>query len=223
MNQRSAKRRATSFGELGSLRQQLADEQRREAEAKARAELAARVAKQRQNEFLKAVGDVVPLPLRYRDKVEHSRAPLLPVPLQRDADEREALLASMSDQIDVERLLDSDETLSYRRDGIAPEVLRKLRRGRWVVQAQLDLHGYRTDEAREAVAEFLRDCVQRDKRCVRIIHGKGLGSVNKEPVLKLKVRRWLQQREEVLAYCQAPAHDGGAGALLILLRSGPYA
>ena len=88
-----------------------------------------------------------------------------------------------------------------------------------MIKSQIDLHGLRTDEARTAVAEFLRDSVKQDHRCVRIIHGKGLGSVGKEPVLKDKVKRWLVQKDEVLAFCQAPPRDGGAGALLVILKA----
>jgi DNA-nicking Smr family endonuclease len=77
----------------------------------------------------------------------------------------------------------------------------------------------RRDEAREALAEFLRNATKRGQRCVRVIHGKGLGSVNREPVLKNKVRSWLVQKEEVIAFCQARAADGGAGALVVLLKA----
>ena len=125
----------------------------------------------------------------------------------------------MSDDFTVETLLDTDEALSYARNGIGPDVIRKLRRGHWVIQSQLDLHGLRTDEAREALGEYLRGAVKRGLRCVRVIHGKGLGSINKEPVLKNKVRNWLTQKDEVIAFCQAKAADGGAGALIVLLRA----
>ena len=80
------------------------------------------------------------------------------------------------------------------------------------------MHGLRTDEAREAVGQFLREAMRKGVRCVRIIHGKGLGSANKEPVLKSKVRNWLVQKDEVMAFCQAKAADGGSGALMVLLR-----
>jgi len=97
-------------------------------------------------------------------------------------------------------------------------VVRRLRRGHWSLQSQIDLHGLRVDEAREALALYLVSCVKREQRCVRVVHGKGLGSVNREPVLKGKVLKWLTQRDEVLAFCQAPPADGGSGALLVLLR-----
>ena len=98
-------------------------------------------------------------------------------------------------------------------------MLRKLRGGAWVTQDQLDLHGLRTDQAREALGQFIRNSVKRGMRCVRIIHGKGLGSLNKKPVLKNKVRNWLVQKEEVIAFCQARAADGGSGALMVLLQA----
>jgi DNA-nicking Smr family endonuclease len=142
----------------------------------------------------------------------------LPIARQHLADEQAALQESLSDDFTIETLLHSDESLSFARNGIGPDVMRKLRRGHWTIQQQLDLHGLRRDEAREALAEFLRLAARRGWRCVRIIHGKGLGSVNKEPVLKSKVRNWLVQKEEVLAFCQATAAEGGSGALLVLLK-----
>ena len=93
-----------------------------------------------------------------------------------------------------------------------------LRRGVWAIQAQLDLHGLRRDEARERLAGFLRESGRAGLRCVRVIHGKGNGSPGREPVLKGKVRSWLVQKSEVIAFAQARAQDGGHGALLVLLR-----
>jgi DNA-nicking Smr family endonuclease len=98
-------------------------------------------------------------------------------------------------------------------------VVRKLRRGVWVIQAQIDLHGLRRDEARERLGAFLREAVAEGARCVRVVHGKGLGSPGREPVLKGKVRAWLVQKNEVLAFAQARPSDGGHGALVVLLRS----
>ena len=102
--------------------------------------------------------------------------------------------------------------------GIARTVLRDLRRGRWVVQADLDLHGMNRDEARHQSATFLAECLRQGYRCVRVVHGKGLGSPGREPVLKKLVLGWLAQRQEVLAFCQAKPADGGAGALIVLLK-----
>ena len=104
------------------------------------------------------------------------------------------------------------------RSGLGSDILGKLRRGHWVVQSVIDLHGMTVDEARDALADFLLEARNRGLRCVRVIHGKGLTSPNREPVLKGKVRRWLSQWDDVLAYCEAARHAGGAGAVIVLLR-----
>ncbi len=134
-------------------------------------------------------------------------------------DEKQALRDSLSDDFYPAHELESGEELLYLRTGQSPSVLSKLRRGFWVVQAQIDLHGLITDEARLYVAEFLGDCKKRNIRCVRIVHGKGLGSRNREPVLKHKLRSWLMQRDEVIAYAQAKPEDGGSGAVIVLLKA----
>jgi DNA-nicking Smr family endonuclease len=141
-----------------------------------------------------------------------------PHPLQRDRDEEQVLAESVSDEIDVESLLETDESLSFRRGGIGPDVVRRLRRGEWTIQAGVDLHGHRVDEARTALVAFLRAALKAGLRCVRVVHGKGLGSKDRTPVLKAKVRAWLAQRDEVIAFCQARPADGGSGALIVLLR-----
>jgi DNA-nicking Smr family endonuclease len=171
------------------------------------------------SEFRREMGDIVPLKPTGR-AVQPPPQPS-PIPLQTRRDEQAVLTEALSDEFDPEALLDIDESLSYRRPGVAADVVRKLRSGAWVVQAQIDLHGLRSDEAREALGEFLRASVKRGLRCVRVIHGKGLGSIGKEPVLKGKVRRWLSQKAEVIAFCQARPHDGGAGAVIVLLQPGP--
>lgn len=141
------------------------------------------------------------------------------IPLQHVRDEQAVLREAMSDELDLDHLLETDATLSWRRDGVGSDTLRKLRRGHWTIQNEIDLHGLRRDEAREALGQFLRTALQREWRCVRVIHGKGLSSPLREPVLKHKVRSWLMQRDEVMAYVQARPSDGGAGALVLLLRS----
>ncbi len=158
-------------------------------------------------------------PLRPPDRVLLAPPPPPALPLQSRRDEQEALAASLSDDIDVERLLETDAELSFRRPGIGSDVLRRLRRGHWVVQAELDMHGMRRDEARTALRDFIHHGQARDRRCLRVIHGKGLSSPGREPVLKHKVRGWLVQLDAVLAFCQAGPTDGGAGALLVLLRA----
>jgi DNA-nicking Smr family endonuclease len=140
-----------------------------------------------------------------------------PMALQRALDERAALLSAWSGELDVESLLETDEALSFRRPGIGPDVLRRLRRGHWAIQDQVDLHGMNRDEARARLAEFVRDAVQRGLRCVRVVHGKGHGSPGRTPVLKTKVRAWLTQKADVAAFTQARPAEGGAGAIVVLL------
>jgi DNA-nicking Smr family endonuclease len=167
--------------------------------------------------FREAVSDVVPLPDSGRVLPEKPRPG--PYPGQSRLDEARVLRDALSDPIPWDEDPETGEELSYLRDGLSRLTLRKLRRGHWVIQAELDLHGHRSDEARASLVEFLNHCRRRGLRCVRIVHGKGLGSKNRLPVLKHKVKHWLMQRDEVLAFCQAPPHDGGAGAALVLLKS----
>lgn len=205
-----------SLGELASLRKALAETARMEALRIAQArERLAREQLEREL-FTRSVGEVLPLRVAVAEPLMRPRPS--PEPLQRERDEAAVLREAISDEFDVESLLETDEALSYRRSDIGVEVVRKLRRGVWAIQAQLDLHGLRRDEAREQLAMFLREAVRQGLRCVRVIHGKGLGSPGREPVLKSKVRNWLVQKNEVVAFVQARPSDGGAGALLVLLR-----
>jgi DNA-nicking Smr family endonuclease len=167
-------------------------------------------------EFRRATRDVEPLPAPRRVKL--ARTPAAPVPEQTRRDERAALEESLRGPGSIDDAIESGEELVFLRDGLPRPLLRQLRRGHWVVQANLDLHGLNRVQAAASVAEFLRHCRARRLRCVRIVHGKGLGSRNREPVLKGKLRKWLSVRDEVLAFCQAPAADGGGGAVLILLK-----
>lgn len=206
------------MSDLEGVRRSL-KEQRLEAERQAK--IRAEQEKKRQEEanlFQKLVRDVTPLPAANRKIHQIEKPP--PIAHKRKLDDEAVLWESISDEMDVERFLETDDKLSYRRNGVGLDALRKLRKGQWTIQKQIDLHGMRSDEARSAVGEFLRACVKQDIRCVRIIHGKGLGSIGKEPVLKEKVKRWLVQKDEVLAFCQAPPRDGGAGALLVILKAG---
>jgi DNA-nicking Smr family endonuclease len=158
-------------------------------------------------------------PLRKRDRVVHQRSKPPPVPVQRLADEARVLNDSLSDEIPADIGLESGDELSYLQDGLSAQVLRKLRRGQWVVQDHIDLHGMRSGEARALLVAFLNEALSKGYRCVRVVHGKGYRSPNREPVLKRKMAQWLQQRKEVLAYCQAPPADGGSGATVILLKA----
>lgn len=205
-----------SLSDLKPLARELAAARLAAEAERERVAAALRLAEQERRVFELTVGPVTPL--RQVDRVLHEREQPAPEPRQREADERAVLLQALSDEIDIDTLLDTDETLSFRRDGISLEVVRKLRRGHWSLQAQLDLHGLRRDAAREALGLFIHDSARRGLRCVRVIHGKGHGSPGREPVLKGRVRRWLVQKNEVLAFVQARASDGGAGALMVLLN-----
>lgn len=213
--------KAHSLAELRPLRRALQEAAAQQA-AQAQAQREAQQRAQRERHlFAHTVGAVQPL----KSSAAHNRhlpppsAPE-PLPLQRLQDEQRVLHEAMSDEFDVSTLLDVDDQLSFRRPGIGLDVTRKLRGGHWSIQRQLDLHGLRSDEAREALGQFIRLSHRTGVRCVRIVHGKGLGSPGRTPVLKGKVQRWLVQKKEVLAFVQARPLDGGAGALVVLLQPG---
>jgi len=171
-------------------------------------------APEKNDDFRRAVADAQPL--EAPRKVVHVRRPA-PLPKQRLRDDQ-AVLAESLGPASIDDALDSGNELSYLADGLRRDVLRKLRRGHWVVEDELDLHGMNRQVAALSVGQFLNACRKRRVRCVRIVHGKGLGSRNREPVLKGLLRKWLL-REEVLAFSQAPAAQGGSGAVLVLLKS----
>lgn len=168
-------------------------------------------------EFLEAVRDVQPLPDSGR--VVHTPPPPAPLPFQRREDDAQVLRDSLSDLPQADLELESGDALAFLRPGLSRQVLRRLRAGYWATQNQLDLHGSRSDEARALLVDFLGSAVKRGQRCVLVVHGKGLGSSNREPVLKRKVAAWLAQRKEVLAYSQARPADGGSGAVVVLLKA----
>jgi len=117
----------------------------------------------------------------------------------------------------------AEDTLSYTASGLQKNVLKKIRRGHYGLDAELDLHGLTSAEARRELIKFLHFCAQDGYRCVRIIHGKGYRSENLLPVLKNDLNLWLRQHQEVQAFCSATQKDGGAGAVFVLLRlSGKY-
>ena len=168
-------------------------------------------------EFLEAVRDVQPLPDSGR--VVHAPNPPAPLPFQRREDDAQVLRDSLSDQPQFDLELESGDELAFLRPGLSRQVLRRLRAGHWATQDQLDLHGSRSEEARALLVDFLASAIKRGQRCVLVVHGKGLGSKNREPVLRRKVAAWLAQRKEVLAYSQARPADGGSGAVVVLLKA----
>jgi DNA-nicking Smr family endonuclease len=167
-------------------------------------------------DFQAEMRDVVRLTRNTR--VEPQRPRPAPIPHQRLRDERQVLEESLHTSACPDAGIATGEELVYVRSGVPHSVLRKLRRGHWVIQDEFDLHGMTAAEARIATATFLQECMQSGTRCVRIIHGKGLRSRNRLPVLKHKLSHWLILRDDVLAYCEARPIDGGSGAVIVLLR-----
>ena len=172
--------------------------------------------KEEQALFREQMDGVVPLS---QNKISPYRHRHSTRPRQRQQDERQVLQDMMSDAIDLAEL-ETGEELLFARPGLQHNILRKLRRGQFSTEAVLDLHRMTSDQARQAIVEFLQQCGKTGKRCVRIIHGKGHGSRQKLPVLKVKINHWLKQKDEVLAFCSARPMDGGTGAIYVLLKRG---
>jgi DNA-nicking Smr family endonuclease len=168
----------------------------------------------------RAFADVQRLPPANRARIARHQ----PEPIARNtlADERDVLADAKYGERPAPQTWDAGQEFEHEqtfvRKGIGHDVAGKLRRGHWAVQAEHDLHGMTTAEAHDSLADFLAEARGRGLRCVRVIHGKGLTSPNREPVLKGKVRRWLAQWDDVLAYAEAPQHAGGGGAVLVLLK-----
>ncbi len=163
--------------------------------------------------FRQAVADVTPL-TQNRPLPTSPRPP--PKARFRLADEAAVLrqLLHGPDEPDLE----TGEDLRYLRPGISEQLLRQLRRGRYAIQAEMDLHGLNRQQAREELNAFLHECRTLDLRCVRIIHGKGRSSPHGRGVLKAAVNGWLTRCDQVLAFCSARPADGGTGAIYVLLR-----
>lgn len=164
--------------------------------------------------FEEMMSEVRPLS---QDKIGPYRKKVPARPVKRQEDDEQVIKDMMSDPMSLDEL-ETGEELLFSRPGIQTNVVRKLRRGQYSIEAELDLHRMTSDQARQAVAQFLPEMLKYDKRCVRIVHGKGHGSHNKIPILKNKVNHWLRQRDEVLAFCSARPVDGGTGAIYVLLR-----
>ncbi|MGH8211119.1 MAG: Smr/MutS family protein [Steroidobacteraceae bacterium] len=164
--------------------------------------------------FREAVRDVKPLPSDAAPVASRRR----PEPRARfsRADQHAVLLESLNEDGGDPELAAGDE-LVYHRAGVQMSVLRKLRRGHYRVQAEIDLHGLTVVEAKQALRDFLADALDRQFRCVRIIHGKGLRSGPRGPVLKGVVSSVLRKVAPVVAYVSARPVDGGTGAVYVLL------
>lgn len=205
-----------SLQDLKQVQKKLAEAHQQAQAAEAERLAAIRQREAEANLFARAVGVVQRMPTPDQARII-TPAPA-PVAVQRQKDEEAVLRDALSDDFDVSTLLDTDEALSFRRPGIGIDVTQKLRKGGWSIQREIDLHGLRSDEARVALAEFIRIAHRQGLRCLRVVHGKGLGSPGKTSVLKPKVHSWLIQKNQVMAFVQAKPAEGGAGALLVLLK-----
>ncbi len=154
-------------------------------------------------------------PIAAPNRVEPYRRPPAPIPAKRLEDERAVLDELARATLDDDAEIEGDA--SYLRPGLPREILRKLRRTHWVIQDDLDLHGLAAEEAAAATAEFLAECRRLGLRCVRIVHGKGLRSAGREPILKKRVRKLLTRRDEVIAFVEPRSAHGGSGAVVVLL------
>ena len=216
-----------SFADLKGLSKQLKEE----GEAREAAEAERIALEQRRlaeaNVFRNNLGGVKKMPEsnRYVPRAPKPipAAPAVKRPLnaaeQKNDDAAVLREAMLSDLFDVEHYMEEDPALNYLAPGVGNDVMKRLRKGYWPVQDELDLHGLRRDAARNAIGAFLQQANRRGHRCVCVIHGRGFGSKGQEPVLKSMVHSWLVQTDGVIAFSQARASEGGEGALIVLLRA----
>jgi DNA-nicking Smr family endonuclease len=165
--------------------------------------------------FREAVGPVRPLAAD-PDRLRGSRPVPAPEPMQSQADERQVLRELLTDDLALVGIA-SGEVLSHLCDGYPPKLLRQLRRGQFVVEAELDLHHLRLPQARALLSAFVAECRRDRRRCIRIIHGKARGS-DQGSVIKAMTDRVLRQRADVIGFTSARPQDGGTGAVLVLLQ-----
>ena len=146
-------------------------------------------------------------------------------PLLIDLDDSELVMRHLDELVHGKHdfdIADTNEYIEAHVHTLDRRIVRKLRKGEFSIQAHLDLHGLRREEARQQVAAFLEKSHREYKRCVLIVHGRGLGSKDHIPVLKEKLRAWLTRGamgKKVLAYASARPYDGGTGAVYVLLRA----
>ncbi len=152
-----------------------------------------------------------------QDRVGPFRRRRPPVPVQSRLTDQAVLRSLLSDGPEIDDI-ETGEELSFMRPGLQHTVWRRFRLGHYAIEADLDLHGLFVSEARDLVDTFLRESCEQGKRCVRIIHGKGLSSAGNIPVLKTRLNRWLRQKHEVIAFSSARSAHGGTGAVYVLLR-----
>lgn len=156
-------------------------------------------------------------PLRPDERVQPPSKKPKPKARFSRADEKQVLEESLEEGID-DTEHGSGEALRFKRPHVGRTTMRMLARGAYSIQAEIDLHGMTVAEAKPYLSKFVERCAKNGKLCIRIVHGKGLGSGERGPVLKNAVNRWLRQREDVLAFVSARQVDGGTGAVYVLLK-----
>ena len=208
----------SSFADLKKVSKDLKKQAKAREEERKKQALAAGRSRREAKQFEAAMAEMGVRRMKASDKADTHRPKAEPIARQNDIEKRQCLEDSLSDGADPLDFLESEDGRLFRRAGVSPDIPRKLYRGEWTIEAHLDLHGLRVDEAREAVVGFLKESRARGYRCLRIVHGKGYGSEGGRSVLKEMVPRWLKQRSEVMAFVQTPPADGDSGALRVLIR-----
>jgi DNA-nicking Smr family endonuclease len=156
-------------------------------------------------------------PLRSEARIEPPARKPKPRARFTRADEKEALRESLQGDLDTMESSNA-ESMRYHRQSVGRRTMRKLARGKYSVQDEIDLHGMTVDEAKPRLVDFIDNSVRKGHLCVRVVHGKGLGSGDRGPVLKSAVNRWLRKWDSVLAFVSARQVDGGTGAIYVLLQ-----
>jgi len=164
--------------------------------------------------FREAVGEVRAVS---HDRIDTAKPATPPLVRHSDNDDR-SVMQSLLEDLSESDFLETGEHLSYTQPGVQRSVLKKLKSGRYSIQAEIDLHGLTVEEARQELSAFLKNARERRHLCVRVIHGKGRKNSDKAPRIKPAVNQWLQRNKGVLAFCSARMNDGGTGAVYVLLK-----
>ena len=165
--------------------------------------------------FRELVGEVQPV--NARDRHSARKRPKAKA-VSRRRDERSVMAEAIAEPAEPTDIETTDD-MTFARPGVSRPRLRELRRGKLSLQAEIDLHGCTRDEAKVRLQEFIGECLHARLSCVRVVHGKGLGSGPGGPVLKTAVNGWLRKWDGVVAFCPARNCDGGTGALYVLLNT----
>lgn len=204
-----------SLQDLKSVSTQLKKEAKRIQQEKLVERAQASQRRSNQSEFLKAMGELGVRPIEAKQRVEHKVEKTFR--LQARPEQASTGEIPLSDEHEGLDFISNDEETMFRLPTVSEMQVKQMVKGMRAIEASIDLHGYIAEEARSVFSEFLLEASARRMRCVKIIHGKGYGSSNQKPILKVLVRRWLKQAPGVLAFSDAQEAYGGAGATLVML------